>query len=564
MTSHFLPTLLGSVALLLWGVRMVRTGMTRAFGAALRKVLAACSRSRWTAFGAGLGVTGLLQSSTATALLIASFSARRLVSLPAALAMMIGADVGTAVVAQVFSLDVKWLWSVAVLAGVAAFTASDQDRTRACGRILIGLGLMMLALGLIAGAAAPLAASDGFGVLLAVLRDQPLALVLLAAVATWLAHSSLSIVLFVTSLAAGGVLPLQASLALVLGANAGGAIAPYAALAHAVPAARRVPLGNLAMRSSAALLALPALPAIGAWIADAGLTAGPATVLFHLAFNLVLALVFLPCVGQVARLCDHVLPEPEEAVRAAGEARHLDPGALDTPAEALACATREALHMGERIADMMRLAMAALETDDARKVRDLGRADDAVDRLNEQVKLYLMRVSQAGMSEEESRRHVEILTFATNLEHVGDIIDKNLMELAAKKIRHRLTFSPEGLADLRAFHARVCDTLKLALNVFTSRDIALARRLVAEKAALRAVEQVAAERHFARLREGRPETLETSAIHLDVIRDLKRINGHLAAAANPILEAAGELGETRLRGTTPASLAPALARSGPA
>lgn len=559
-TSHFIPTLLGSVALLLWGVRMVRTGMTRAFGASLRRWLATCSSNRATAFGAGLGVTSLLQSSTATALLIASFSARRLIVLPAALAMMLGADVGTAAVAQVFSLDIKWLWSVAVLAGVAAFMASDQERTRACGRILIGLGLMMLALNLIAGAAGPLAQSEGFGALMAVLQDQPLALFLLAAVATWIAHSGLSVVLFVTSLAAGGLLPLPASLSLVLGANLGGAIAPYAALAHAEPGARRVPLGNVLMRGSAALLMLPALPWVSAGVAELDLPGGTSTVLFHLVFNIGAALVFLPLAGSVSRLCERLLPQPAEAAEAAGKPRHLDPAVLDAPAEALACATREALHMGERIAEMMRLAMTAIESNDARVVRELASADDAVDRLYEQVKLYLVQVSRAGLSEEESRRYVEILTFTTNLEHVGDVIDKNLMELAAKKIRNRLAFSEEGLADLRAFHARVYDTLKLALNVFTSRDIVLARKLVAEKAALRGVEQVAAERHFARLRQGRPETLETSAIHLDVIRDLKRINGHLAAAANPILEAAGELGDTRLRGAAPVSPDPAVAR----
>jgi phosphate:Na+ symporter len=196
---------------------------------------------------------------------------------------------------------------------------------------------------------------------------------------------------------------------------------------------------------------------------------------------------------------------------------------------------------------MMRLSLAAIEGNDPKRVKDVEKADDAVDRLHEAIKLYLVKASRAEMSDDESRRFVEILTFTTNLEHVGDIIDKNLMELAAKKIRRQASFSPEGAREIRAFHAHLEDTMRLALNVFATRDVALARRLFAEKAVTRGVERSAAESHFTRLRDGRTESIETSAIHLDILRDFKRIHGHLTAVAYPILEANGELAESRLR-----------------
>ena len=208
---------------------------------------------------------------------------------------------------------------------------------------------------------------------------------------------------------------------------------------------------------------------------------------------------------------------------------------------------RETLHMGDLVADMMRQALVVIEKSDIKLVRDVEKADDAVDQLHEAIKLYLIKVSKAEMSDEESQRYIEILTFTTNLEHVGDIIDKNLMELAAKKIKNRYAFSPEGLDEIRRFHARVMDNLRLSFNVFATRDVALARRLLAEKSAMRAAELAAADSHFARLREGRPESIETSSIHLDVMRDLKRINGHLTSVAYPILEIAGELRDSRLR-----------------
>jgi phosphate:Na+ symporter len=286
----------------------------------------------------------------------------------------------------------------------------------------------------------------------------------------------------------------------------------------------------------------------------------------HTGFNLALALLGLPLVGPLARLLRRLVPDEPAAAGDPAAPRHLDPSALETPPEALACAMRETLHLGDRVADMLHRALPAIEGSDPRLVRGVEEADDAVDRLHEAIKLYLVQVSKAGLSAEESARYAEILTFTTNLEHIGDIIDKNLMELAAKKIRAQLAFSPEGLAEIRAFHARVEEAMRLALNVFATRDPALARRLFADKAPTRAAEREAAERHFERLKEGRPESIATSGIHLDIVRDLKRIHGHLTAAAYPILEGSGELAESRLRDRDAERGAPAVepATGGPA
>jgi phosphate:Na+ symporter len=354
------------------------------------------------------------------------------------------------------------------------------------------------------------------------------------------------VVLLIMALAGAQVLSMPLALALVLGANVGGALAPLLSMSAAPPAARRVPLGNLAMRTAVALpmlLALPWLPWLMSMIqADPGRI----VVNFHMAFNLLTALIFLPLVGAVAMLAERAMPDKREAADA-GKPRHLDASVIDTPSEALACAMRETLHMGDRVADMLRQALTVFERSDPRLARDVEKADNAVDELHEAIKLYLVKASRSEMSDEESRRYVEILTFTTNLEHVGDIIDKNLMELASKKIKHGYAFSHEGLEEIRRIHARVIDNMRLAFNVFATRDVALARRLLAEKALMRSAEMEAADSHYGRLREGRPESIETSSIHLDVIRDLKRINGHLTSVAYPILEVAGELRDSRLR-----------------
>ena len=541
---------LGSVTLLLWGVRMVRTGLTRAFGATLRRAIAACSRNRFTAFVGGLGLTGLLQSSTATALLLASFAGRGLISLPIALAVMLGANVGTTLTSQVLSFDLGWLSPLLIAAGVIAFMTIDSDKPHHLGRVGIGLGLMLLSLKLLTAAIEPLRTSPAFIAALAGMQDEYVIAAILATVATWFIHSSLSAVLLIMSFAASGIISPALALAMVVGANVGGALAPYMDQSATDIDARRVPLANLISRLVIGIAFMPFLAPIAHWLSLLEPSAARVAVNFHSVFSIVAAIIFLPLIEPVAALCRRLLPTRPVADDP-GKPRHLDPNVLDTPAEALGCALRETLALGDRVTDMLRQSIEVFEHSDPKAVRAIEHADNAVDRLYEAIKLYLIQTSRTDLSEEEGKRYVEILTFTTNLEHIGDIIDKNLMELAAKKIKNRFVFSTEGLSELKAFHSRVLENLRLALNVFTTRDITLARRLVAEKAVIRDAEAKAADSHFARLREGRPESIETSSIHMDVIRDLKRINGHLASVAYPILEAAGELADTRLKAAQP-------------
>jgi phosphate:Na+ symporter len=543
--TELFTSLIGSVALLLWGVRMVRTGVTRTLGGALRRLLGAFTSNRVYAFASGLVVTVLVQSSTATALLLGSFCGRGMIALSAALAVMLGANVGTALAAQIFSFDVLWLWSVVLAAGVILFMSSSAERPRGVARSLIGLGMMLLALELMTSTIEPLKASATFKIIVGTLADAPIPALLAAAVLTWFAHSSLSIVLFVKLLAATGFVPTHAGFALVLGANLGGAIAPFLDLSGSPPAARRVPLGNLLMRGVAVLVFMPFLSPLARWFETLGIEPGRTMIDFHLAFNIVAAVLALLLTDTFARLCERIVPDPRQPQDLSAP-RHLDPNLVDNASEALACAMRETLAMGDRVSDMLRQSLTVFETSDVKLMREVEKSDNVVDRLHEAIKLYLIDVSRTGLSEEESRRFQEILSFTTNLEHIGDIVDKNLMELAGKKIKNGYTFSSEGLQEIKKFHALVMDNLRLALNVFATRDVALARKLIAEKSAMRAAERETSDRHYARLRDGRPESIASSAIHLDIIRDLKRINSHLTSVGYPILEEAGELAESRL------------------
>jgi phosphate:Na+ symporter len=544
--TTFLLNLLGAVALLLWGLRMVRTGVLRAYGGELRRRLGRSMDNRFSALLAGLGITMLLQSSTATAMMAASFASRGLVTTAAALAIMLGADIGTSVVAQAYSFRIPTLSPLLILVGVAMFMSSSATRQRDLGRAVIGLGLVLLALQLLSGNAVPLRESPVVADIVVALDDAPAMAAIIAALLTLLSTSSLAVVLLVISFVQHDLMSLPLAFALILGANLGSAGLPVIATARSEPEARRVPLGNLFFRLVGVVITLPLVPLLTAYVELVEPEPWRQVANFHTGFNLALAAAFILLIGPVAKLCGRLLPDRPQA-DATVRPRYLDRSALESPAVAIANAARETLRMGDIIEKMLVQTLDVFRNDDRKLLHDVEELDNGLDTLNESIKLYLTEVSRETLAAEDGRRAVDIITFTTNLEHVGDIIDKNLMELASKKIRNKLQFSTDGFQEICDMHGRLVGNLKLALNVFISSDVRMARKLLEEKVAFRELERFASDSHLQRLRRGTPESIETSSLHLDVIRDLKRINSHLTSVAYPILDAAGELAQSRLK-----------------
>jgi phosphate:Na+ symporter len=552
MGSIVLLDLMGGVALLLWGLHMVRSGIMRAFGSELRRLLSTALRNRLLALLAGIGVTALLQSSTATALMITSFAGRGLVDLVPALAIMLGANIGTTLIVQVLSFNVSAVAPVLFLAGVVAFKLGQRTPTRDLGRVAIGLGLMLLALHILLDTLAPAENAPSARALLEAITGEPVLCVLIAAALTWAAHSSAAVVLLVMSLAYSHFVTPVAALALVLGANLGSAINPVLeGGSSSNPASRRLPVGNLINRVIGVVVVLPFLQPIAEAFTRLEPNSARMAADFHTVFNIALALVFIFLLDTLAWLLVRLLPDPAKSPDPSAPL-YLDETAINTPSVALACAARETLHMGDMVESMLRQAMTALMTNDRKLAAEVSRMDNIVDRLDEAIKLYVTKVTRESLDDRDGRRAMEIISFSINLEHIGDIIDKNLMELAAKKIKHKYEFSKEGAAELTAFHKRIMDNLKLAFSVFINNDVKVARTLIQEKTQLRTAELACADSHLGRLREGRPESIETSSLHLDVLRDLKRIHSHICSVAYPVLEATGELQPNRLRDSEPA------------
>ncbi|MFN5449885.1 Na/Pi cotransporter family protein [Bradyrhizobium sp.] len=537
--------LMGGVALLLWGLHMVHSGILRAFGPDLRLLLSRALRNRFSALAAGLGLTALLQSSTATALITTSFAAEGLVGLIPALAIMLGANIGTTLIVQVLSFNVAAVAPVLFVLGLVAFRSGPRSRIKDLGRVSIGLGLMLLSLHILIDTLAPAEEAPAMRVFMqAITADVTLCIVFGAAV-TWIVHSSVASVLLVMSLAYAHFITADAALALVLGANLGSAVNPVFEGAHRDnPASYRLPVGNLINRIAGVALVAPFLQPLATQLQLWQPDLSKLTAQFHMAFNLGTAIIFIGLLGGLEKLLVKLFPDRRAEIDPA-KPRYLDETALETPSLALADAAREALRMGDMVETMLRNVMTAMMTNDRGLVDQVSRMDNAVDRLDEAIKLYITKLTRGSLDEREGKRAMEIISLAINLEHIGDIIDKNLSELATKKIKRRFQFSTEGADELQAFHRQIMESLRIAFGIFMSGDAQQAHQLLDQKAELRNAELAATERHLERLREGRSETLETTTLHLDVLRDLRRIHSHICSVAYPVLDAAGEVASRR-------------------
>jgi phosphate:Na+ symporter len=547
MAGHtLLLNLLGGVALLVWATQMVRKGVMEAFGARLRHAIAKATDGRAIACATGLGVATALQSSSATGLLVVAFAERGLIALAPALAVMLGADIGSTIVVQALSLKSTALAPTLLVIGVAVGLKSGSTFWQQIGRIVVGLALMILSLGLIVGASQPLRDQAEFTLVMQRLADDPILALALGALITWLTHSSVAVILLVMSLAAAGALGIPLALALVLGANVGSGLIPLGLALRSPAAAKRVLLGNLAFRLLGAVAGLVAL----SYAADviSAHESDPARLIAnaHTGFNVVLALVFLPFVNVVAQMLTKLVRDADNP--SDKRVNHLDDRVLDRPALALACATREVMRLADTVELMLQETILTFRDGDESRRVHLSRLDDEVDRLQEAIKLYLTRLTRQPLGEDDTRRCFDLILFITNLEHVGDIIDRGLLALAAKRQRNGVSFSPDGWSEIEALHQRVVEQMRLAVTVFVTRDLTLARELVTEKDRIREAERAATESHFQRLREGTIASIETSALHLDILRDLKRIAAHLTSVAHPILEAHGALRTSRLVG----------------
>jgi len=529
-----LLNLLSAVALLVWGTHIVRSGIMRVFGADLRRVLSRSIEKKPMAFLAGIGVTTLVQSSNATTLLATSFVAQKLMGLTPALVVVLGADVGTAIMARILTFDLSWLSPLFIFFGVVFFLSRKQTRVGQMGRASIGLGLILLALQLIVSAARPITQASGVQVLFSSLTGDILLDALIGAVFAIISYSSLAAVLITATLTAAGVISFKVALCLVIGANLGSGLLAMLNASGSNAAGKRVALGSLLFKLLGSLAVLPIINLLAPWLDKMPVTDEELVIFFHVFYNLIRCLIMVPFADPMARICTRLIGDDAEADMAM-KPRHLDRSALDTPTLALVNAARETLRIGD-VLEMMLEAFNKVVHGEVREERTVRRLDDDVDVLYTAIKLYLARMPKEDLSEEDSRRWGEIIEMSLNLEQAGDIIERMSGDVADKALTPRRAFSAEGIKELETLHEQLLANLRLSLSVFLSRDVTSAKRLRRAKHRFRILIRRFSHAHVERLHQNNVQSIETSSLHLGLLGDMKRLNSLLCSVAYTLLE----------------------------
>ena len=527
--------LFGGVALMLYGIRQAGEALQRAAGGRLRTLLTGLTRNRLTAVAAGAAVTAIIQSSSATTVMLIGFVAAGLMTFPQTLGIILGADIGTTFTVQLIAFRVTDYAPLLVGIGFVLVFVGRRRAVKDVGQAILGFGLLFLGLRLILDGVAPIRQNELTLEVLRALAANPLTGVLVGAGLSAALASSAATIGVAIALASAGLLALPGAVAIVLGANVGTCATALAASLGANADAKRVAVAHIGFKLLGVVLIFPFIGPFTDWVAATARDPGRQIANAHTFFNVGVSLVFLPWVPWAARAIEALVPATHEADNPF-RTRYLDERSLDQPSLALGQATREALRLADIAQGMLRDTIRVFREDDPDLLEDVEGRDDQVDFLEREIKLFLARLHRETMAPDLARKEIALISLIGNLENVGDIIDKNLMELARKKLYLRRHFSEAGWAELSEFHALVSKKLESAIAAFAANDRGLAQEVLDRRALIRQRERELRESHLGRLRAGRADTLETSDIHLDVLSNLKRISSHVTAIAVSILE----------------------------
>jgi phosphate:Na+ symporter len=530
-----LLAMFGGTALLLYGIRLSGDSLQRAVGGRLRQLLTGLSRNRWVAVASGATVTAIIQSSAATTLMLIGFVSAGIMTFRQTLGIILGADIGTTVTVQLIAFRITdWALLIVGLGFVITFVARRAS-ARDFGQAVLGLGLMFLGLKIILDGVAPLRQNQLALDVLAVMTATPIIGVLAAAFFSALVTSSAATIGLALALASHDLIALPGAIAIVLGANIGTCATALASSIGATAEAKRVAVAHIAFKVLGAALVFPFIGPFTAAVAATAADPARQVANAHSLFNLGISLVFLPFTPLAARAIEALVPE-DASEETPFRAKYLDERALDQPSLALGQAHREALRMADVAQHMLRDALTAFHADNVALIEEIEKRDDQLDFMEREIKLFLARLGREAMGPELSRKEIGMISVIGNLENIGDIIDKNLMELARKKYYQGRRFSDAGWAEIQEFHGLVAKNLERAIAAFAANDRALAREVLDQRPFMRARERDLRESHLGRLRAGMAESLETSEIHLDILTNLKRVSSHVSALMFPILD----------------------------
>ena len=535
--NQLLFGIVGGTSMLLYGIRLSSDGLQQAAGTRLRPLLSTRTSRRWRGVLVGAGVTAFLQSSAATTVMLVGFVSAGFMSLEQTIGVILGADIGTTVTVQLLAFNITQYSLLLIAVAVPLMLATRRKQYNYLGQILLGFGFIFLAIKIIGESTVPLKHEPLVQQMLTGLSSNPELALILALILTVLIQSSAGTIGLTITFATQGLLPLTLALPIIFGANVGTSATALFSSIGAPREAQRVALAHALFKIVGVLVFFPLIEPMAALVQQTAPDVARQIANAHTLFNVALTLIVFPLARPFAWLVRQIMPDVPSRERAFGP-QYLDERVLDTPALAIGQATREALRMADIVHSMILDSAVVLAKNDETLIETVTRRDDQVDLLEVAIRNFLTKLSEHNLSPELSRQEVGLIYMTSDLEHIGDIISKSLMSIAAKKAEGKMTFSQNGQKELNDLFNKVNENFTLAVAAFTAQNDELAQKVLRHKTRINQIERELRQAHIARLHAGLPESIETSSIHLDALNDLKRINSHATNIAYVVL---GEL-----------------------
>jgi phosphate:Na+ symporter len=535
-----LMTLFGGLALFLHGMDRMTEALKAVAGDSMRSVLARLTSNRLFAVATGAGVTAVIQSSSVTTVLVVGFVTSGLMTLSQAAGVIFGANIGTTITAQIIALDVTRYALALVAAGFTVSFFGKREQARARGTVVMGLGLIFFGMGVMGEAMEPLRSEPAFTDAMVSLSSAWLG-ILVGAGFTAVVQSSSATTALVIVLAGQGLVPLEAGIALILGANIGTSVTALLASIGKPRDALRAAAIHTGFNIGGVLLFLPFIGVLAGVVQGIGGGLAREIANAHTIFNLVATIIFMamltPFVNFIQRLVKD-RPEPEERrIRA----KYLDRELLRTPPLALDRARLEMNRMTDRVRTMLDRSVPLILDGTRQELSDLEAMDDEIDDLHGHIITYLGMIGKQSLSDSDSDELVGLMEATNNLEAIGDIIETNLVALGFGRIEAGFQVSPATREIITGFHDAVKRGFDGAMIAVTQRNEQEAARVSAMKDEINSLERAAALHEAERLVAPEPNRVEAYRFEIDVINNLKRIyyfSKRTARAAVPAEERA--------------------------
>lgn len=531
MVKELIFGLVGGLGLFIFGIHLMGTGLHKAAGDKMRKILAALTTTPFIGMLVGVGVTSIIQSSSATTVMLVGFVNAGLMTLKQAIGVIYGANIGTTVTAQLIAFKLTDYALPVIGLGMALNLFARKKFYKNIGEFLFGFGILFLGLNILTGSVKPFGGSESVRNAFIIFSKSPLTGIATGMIVTMIVQSSSVTVGLVLALASVGLIDLKGAIPLILGDNIGTCITAILASIGTTISAKRTAIAHITFNVTGVLLFFPFLPYYEKFVAITATDIMRQCANAHTMFNVTMTILFLPLTGLLARTIEKAVPGRETVVEVGP--KHLERHLLNTPVLALQAAVYEAIHTLNLVKDMIDDAIEGFMENDIKALAKVSQGEEAVDSLRMAVTNYLVELMQRELSEEESKKIPPLLHLINDVERIGDHAE-NLRDLAERKIEEKLPFSQMAISEIRQIQGEIDRMAEEAISALKTNEVGEAQKVIEREARVNLLRDELNRNHVKRLENGTCKVL-SGIVFLEMVSNFEKIGDHLTNIGQAVI-----------------------------